>query len=192
MAELQADLQAPANPSAYPLSYFFLEPDNGPQNVLGQDACDSKGANDMHPPEDVRPAEALIKYVYESIRNSWMWDSSMFIIVFDEHGGFFDHVKSPAATPPGDFVGDDADGNPWDFKFDQLGVRVPALIISPWTRKNSINKCIHDHTSILATIERLFGLEPLTQRDRAARDFLDVFYQLQPRDTPAQSPDPAY
>jgi phospholipase C len=192
MNELQADLQSTPAIGEYPLSYVFLEPDNGPQKVLGQDECDSQGANDMHPPEDVRPAEALIKDVYESIRNSWMWDSAVLIIVFDEHGGFFDHVAPPPATPPGDYVDPgDADGNPYGFKFDRLGVRVPALIISPWTRRNSVHHCIHDHTSILATVERLFGLDPLTQRDRAARDFLDVFYQPRPRDTPARLPDPA-
>jgi phospholipase C len=146
----------------------------------------------MHPPSDVRDGEAFIKRVYETIRNSRVWMQSALVIVFDEHGGFYDHVSDAerqSAVPPGDGAGDYTYG----FRFNRLGVRVPALIISPWVRQNVIDHTTYDHTSILATVERLFGLRPLTNRDAAANDFLELFSQITPRDdAPLTLPEPAW
>jgi phospholipase C len=86
----------------------------------------------MHPADDVRKGEALVKNLYEAISGSALWPSSMFVIVFDEHGGFFDHVRPPPAVPPG------SSENPklktHNFPFDRMGVRVPALVISPYVQ----------------------------------------------------------
>src|SRR5262249_8379761 len=147
--------------------------------------------NDMHPPSDVRPGEALIKQVYETVRGSPVWNQSVFVVLFDEHGGFFDHVfppGAPAAVPPGDGAVDHSH----QVQFNPLGVRVPAIVVSPWVGRNLIDHTVHDHTSLLATVEKLFGLSPLTQRDAAANDFLEVFSQISPRaDTPQTLPPPA-
>jgi phospholipase C len=176
LSSLQRDLQDPN----YPFSYIFIEPDNGTPDhtIFGVGShCNSVKQNDMHPPSNVQDGEALIKQVYETIRNSPVWNQSMFVLVFDEHGGFFDHVIPPGAQAPGD------DGNGGhNFRFDQLGVRVPALIISPWVGRNVIDHTIYDHTSLLATVEKLFGLTTLTNRDATASDFLEVFSQIAPRD----------
>jgi hypothetical protein len=112
------------------------------------------------------------------------------IVTFDEHGGFYDHVPPPAATPPGDVQVDDYDKH--GFLFDRLGVRVPALVISPWIRRGVIDHTTYDHTSILATAERLYGMGALTGRDGNANDLLHLISLEAPRtDAPTTLPSPA-
>jgi phospholipase C len=188
LKSLRSDLQE----ATFDFSYIFIEPDNGMRGILGAIAdCNSVVQNDMHPPSDVRPGEALIKDVYESIRSSPVWNQSVFVVLFDEHGGFFDHVNPPGpptAVPPGDGA---IDSN-HNFQFNQLGVRIPAVIVSPWVGRNVVDHTQYDHSSLLATVEKLFGLDTLTQRDARANDFLEVFSQIMPRtDAPDVLPSPA-
>ncbi|HWX19819.1 MAG TPA: alkaline phosphatase family protein [Candidatus Binatia bacterium] len=150
--------------------YTFIEPryDTGNNYLAG---------NSMHPLNDIRKGEALVKQVYEKLRNSTRyWPETMVIITFDEHGGFYDHLSPPAAVPPGDQA---KYANPnYSFLFNRLGVRVPAIVVSPYTAKGTIvgdagnpsnPDTIFDHTSVLATVEKLFGLPALTNRDAAAK-----------------------
>ena len=106
----------------------------------------------------------------------------MFIITWDEHGGFYDHVAPlGGAVEPGDqpaFPG----ANRYGFRFDQYGPRVPAVVISPLIPANTIDHRPYDHSSILATIERLFKLQPLTKRDRAAQELSGLASLAAPRD----------
>src|SRR5436190_15250005 len=146
--------------------YNFIEPcyDTGNNYLDG---------NSMHPLNDIRKGEALVKSIYESLRSSPHWEDTMLIITFDEHGGFFDHEPPPATVPTGD---DSKYANPaYFFLFDRLGVRVPAIVVSAYTAKGTIigddptnPVTIFDHSSVLATVEKRFGIEPLTNRDRAA------------------------
>jgi len=139
----------------------------------------------------VRRGDELIKDVYETIRNSPVWEHSLLIITWDEHGGFYDHVAPPAAAAPGDAQADGVE-NHHQFAFDQLGPRVPALIISPLIPKNLIDHRTYDHTSVLATAERLLGLNPLTERDRRANSLHTLIQLPEPRsDTPAKLQAPA-
>jgi hypothetical protein len=111
-----------------------------------------------------------------------LWESSVLVITFDEHGGFYDHVPPPPAPSPNDGSIDHSYG----FRYDRLGVRVPALIISPWVPRHTVDHAQYDHTSLLATVERLFGLDHLTDRDLKAADFLATLSLPQPRtNTPA-------
>jgi phospholipase C len=182
LSALQSDLQDPH----FGISYIFVEPDNGQPDVFTFH-CNSVKKNDMHPPSDVRDGEALIKQVYETIRNSPVWNQSVFVVIFDEHGGFFDHVPPPRGYP----LGDGSVDNSHHFQFDQLGVRVPAVIASPWIPRNVIDHIKYDHTSVLSSVVRLFGLASLTQRDRAANQFLDMFSMITARtDTPVTLPSP--
>lgn len=164
--------------------------------------------NDFHPPfgvyrssdvdgamvldsavSDVRAGEALVASVYDAIRTSATPDGSnalntLLLITFDEHGGTYDHVPPPDATPP------DADADPGEmgFSFDRLGARVPTIAVSAYTRSNTI---IHDemhHGSVIATLCRLHGLSPLTRRDAGANDLLSVVNLQTPRD-PRDWPD---
>src|SRR4029077_19370433 len=85
------DLQA----AQYPYNYVFIEPS---YDVLNE----YKRGSSQHPRGDVTRGEALIKQTYEAIRNSPHWTSSVLIVTWDEHGGFFDHQPPPIAVPPGD------------------------------------------------------------------------------------------
>jgi phospholipase C len=174
-----ADLQAP-----FPYNCVFIEPSYCLLN-------DYKGSTSEHPLDDVRLGEGLIKSTYEAIRNSPIWNNSALIITWDEHGGFFDHAIPGAAVDPGDTTPTDKN-NRYGFTFQQYGPRVPAVVISPWIPKNIVDHRLHDHSSIPATLEELFGLDPLTARDRAANTMLPLFSLDAPRtDTPATLPAPA-
>ena len=170
--------------------YTFIEPeyDTGGNFVSG---------NSMHPLNDVRKGEALVKLIYETLRNSpKYWADTMFIITFDEHGGFHDHVPPPAAVPTSD---DAKYANPdHPFSFNRYGVRVPAIVISAYTQKGTLigsdvtdSSTMFDHASILATVEKKFGLNALTQRDKNANT-LEVAATLTTArtDAPTTLPDP--
>jgi hypothetical protein len=167
----------------FPHSYVFIEPNSGEKVSFGFGSIGGGTEDDMHPPSDIRNAEALVKRVYEGLRNSPLWDKSVLVITFDEHGGLFDHVPPPKVPP----LDDGSVDHTYGFRYDQLGVRVPALIISPWVRRNSIDHTVYEHSSIIASVVRLFGLEHLTSRDRDAADFLSKLPEKTPRtDAPAR------
>ncbi|HYL45870.1 MAG TPA: alkaline phosphatase family protein [Candidatus Limnocylindrales bacterium] len=151
----------------YPAQFIWIEPN------YGHVTSDYIGGNSQHPLDGITGGEALIKATYCAIRNSPNWETSMLVITWDEHGGFFDHAIPPRAVPPGDapqFSGANKNG----FAFDQYGPRVPAVIISPLIPANTIDHRPYDHASIPATLERLFNLAPLTSRDRAANDLRSI------------------
>ncbi|XP_047251367.1 non-specific phospholipase C2 isoform X2 [Capsicum annuum] len=105
--------------------------------VVEQRYMDSKlqPANDDHPSHDVYQGQMFVKEVYETLRASPQWNQTLFVITYDEHGGFFDHVPTPVSgvPSPDGIVGPE----PFDFKFDRLGVRVPTIMISPWIEKGT-------------------------------------------------------
>jgi phospholipase C len=150
-------------------SYSFIEP-------RYFDIPLTTPANDMHPSHDVRNGERLIAQVYDALRSGdpAQWESSLLVVVFDEHGGFFDHVPPPAAVRP--------DGNLASngFAFDRLGLRVPAILVSPLMPRQVV-KTVFDHTSILATAKKIFGLPNfLTARDAAAASLEGLLGPLRP------------
>jgi hypothetical protein len=112
--------------------------------------------NDDHPPHDVMRAEKLIADVYNALRgNEELWRSTLLVIFYDEHGGFYDHVSPPSASPP--------DDHREEYAFDRLGVRVPALLISPWV-DSRIEHTLFDHTSLLRYLTEKWQLRPLPSR----------------------------
>jgi phospholipase C len=168
----------------YPYAYTFIEPSYNA-------AADYKCSTSQHPLDDVTRGEALIKCTYEAIRNSPLWNGSLLIVTWDEHGGFYDHVAPPEAAPPGDTV-PGSGHNQYGFAFDRYGPRVPALIVSPLIPRNLIDHRLYDHASVPATLEVLFDLQPLTNRDGAARDLTPLLTLPAPRaDAPASLPSPA-
>ena len=166
------DFASEVNKPTFGEKFVFIEPRYGSHKFDVTGPGDFTCGNSMHPLDDVTRGERLMKDVYETIRNSPHWDHSLLIVTFDEHGGFFDHVRPGATVPPGDLQ--TASYVQFNFKFDQLGVRVPALVISPYTRKGVIDHTVYDHTSMLATVEQLFGMGNLTNRDQAAADILHL------------------
>jgi phospholipase C len=160
------DFKARALASKLP-AYTFLEPSFG------------SGGNSQHPNYDVSAGEQLLHDVYYALRNGPGWNNTLLIITYDEHGGNYDHVPPPwGATPPDNTVGE------WGFDFTRFGVRVPALLISPRITAGTVFRAkrgVIDHTSVLKTIEELWGLDPLTERDKAAPDLGDVLTLATPR-----------
>lgn len=127
-------------------SYCFIEPRYSSGMVEGT----FRPQNDQHPDSDVAEGEQLIHDIYTAIRrNTKVWESSMLVIVYDEHGGIYDHVPPPPATPPGDGPSPEP-----SFNFDRYGVRVPAVIVSPYTDHTVLND-VFDHTSLIATARKL-------------------------------------
>jgi hypothetical protein len=179
LTHFAADLQSP-----YTCQYTFIEPN------YGDITSSYRGGSSQHPMDDVYGGEGLIKAVYEAIRNSPVWDTSLLIITYDEHGRFYDSVPPPAATPPND--DSPSTHNQWGFTFAQLGVRVPAVVVSPWIAPHTVDHTVYDHSSVPATIGRLFGRPPLTARDAAANDVTPVFTEPHPRtNAPTKLNDPA-
>jgi phospholipase C len=118
------------------------------------------GASDDHPTHDSSFAQALIASVVAALGASPQWNRCLFVLTYDEHGGFFDHVPPPALS---------AQVEP-DAEFRNLGFRVPSLVIGPHVRRGCAVNTVFDHTSVLATVSRRFGLEPLNARVAAAAD----------------------
>jgi phospholipase C len=97
------------------------------------------GSNDDHPPSDVLAGQELVLKLYNAVINSPKWDKTLLVVVYDEHGGFYDHVPTQPA--------EDDDPN-----FRRYGVRVPAFIISPWVERGKVSSTVFDHTSIIKSI----------------------------------------
>lgn len=169
----------------YSVQLTFIEPN------YGHVATDYTGGNSQHPLDDVTSGEALLKTVYEAIRNSPIWTTSLLVVTWDEHGGFFDHVAPPACVAPGD-VPKFRSANKYGFTFEQYGPRVPAVVISPLIPANLIDHRVYDHASIPATLEAIFNLPAMTQRDAKANHLLSLVSLTSPRtDAPESLPEPA-
>ncbi len=126
-------------------------------------------------PQDIQLGESFVARVVNAVLKSPAWEETLLIWTYDEHGGYYDHVPPPAAIPPDSIAPmtgpGDAPGG-----YDLYGVRVPAVVVSPWSRPNSVTNVVHDHTSVLATIEAQWNLPALTYRDANAAslaDFID-------------------
>jgi phospholipase C len=115
-------------------SVSWIDPNFCDLNLVGS------SSNDDHPPSDIQDGQELVFRVYNALASGPSWDKTMLFVTYDEHGGFFDHVSPPSAE-------DDDPAN-----FGHYGVRVPAMIVSPWVAAGSVSKTVFDHTSIIKTI----------------------------------------
>ena len=122
--------------------------------------------NDDHPPHHPMFGQLFISSIYSALAKSRHWSTSLLVVTYDEHGGFFDHVPPPTAPDDRAALG-----------FDQLGFRVPTLIAGPYVKTDYVSSVRHDHTSVLKHIENTFGLSALTMRDAAANDLSDAIDQ---------------
>jgi phospholipase C len=157
--------------------FTWIQPRTGPHGI-------NKPPTWQHPDASVIEGERLIKQVYEAIRASPKWEETLFLITYDEHGGFADHVTPPyqGVPAPDDNVASNG------FKFDQLGIRTPTIAISPWIAKGTI---VHEgiaseqptptsafeSTSIMATSNIILGLQhakPLGKRMAWANTFASL------------------
>jgi phospholipase C len=177
-------------------SYTFIEP-----NML----CSRKYGpeNDMHPAfaitetgaaTNVLYGEELIFEIYQALLQSPDWNSTLLIITFDEHGGTYDHVPTPppaAVAPDNRSIPPSAPGFS-GFDFKRFGVRVPAVLVSPWIKQGTVCNTTFDHTSIIKTVSnRWLGGQHLTERDRKAQDLSELLSGTTARaDTPDVKPNP--
>jgi phospholipase C len=118
--------------------------------------------NDDHPPHDIQLGQAFLSSIIHAVGQGPQWSRALIVISYDEHGGFFDHVAPPTVVD-----------ERVDEGFCQLGVRVPGLILSPYSRAGRVSSTLYEHSSVPAFIGWLFGLDPLTLRDANANFFLD-------------------
>jgi phospholipase C len=135
-------------------------------------------AETEEPPQDMALGEAWAAKVIQAVLESKAWDRTLLIYIYDEHGGYYDHVPPPAAIPP-DTIPPNV--NP-PGAYNLYGPRVPAIVISPYSAAGGVTSVIHDHTSVLATIEAKWNLPALTDRDANAHDVMDFLdLSLTPR-----------
>jgi phospholipase C len=140
--------------------------------MLGADFQSSDPAETEEDPQDVYWGELWAYGVVQAIIKSPQWPRTILIYIYDEHGGYYDHVPPPAAVRPDDIAprlqpGDPAGG------YDMYGPRVPAIVVSPYAKANGVTEVVHDHTSVLATIEAKWNLPSLTNRDANAETVMD-------------------
>ena len=112
----------------------WIDPNFKDSTLYGGDS------NDDHPPSDVRDGQLLVLSVYHAIASSPLWEKTLLLITYDEHGGFYDHVPPPPAE----------DDDP--AQFGLYGLRVPAILVSPWVARGFLSHTVFDHTSIIKTI----------------------------------------
>ncbi len=182
--------KAAKTPGGLP-EYSFIEP-------IYLDSLTWGRENDMHPqsqplnfdgPSNVEEGEKLLYTVYEAVRNSPDWDSTLLLILFDEHGGCYDHVPPPTsancnfAISPDDIVIPQTQTGGSGFKFDRLGVRVPAIVVSPYTAAGTVLNTVYDHTSALSTIVNCLKLPTgkLGKRQEVAPDLSEALNLNKPR-----------
>jgi len=154
--------------AAFP-AYSFIEP-----------SYYDPGANDDHPTHDVAAGDRLIANVYNALRaNEDLWSKCLLVVLYDEHGGFYDHEIPPGTVPP--------DHHQEEYTFDQLGLRVPAILVSPWMNKGVLNKAF-DHTSLLKYLTDKWNLGPLGARTAQAATFADAIGAKARTDCPMELP----
>jgi phospholipase C len=161
---------------SHPIEQFWVDARNGSlANVVFVDpdytdaAEDNGTSNDYHPKGSVLVAEQFVARVHNALKDGPQWQRMVFVLNFDEHGGFFDHVPPPACrddtvqTGPGPFP---------DLK--RLGFRVPAIAMGPFAPRKIESAGPYEHCSILRMIEWRFGLDPMRMRDRYAKNLADA------------------
>jgi phospholipase C len=148
-------------------------------------------------PQDIRKGESFAAEVINAVLHGAGWPHTLLIWVYDEHGGYYDHVPPPPAVPPDDVAGRSAIGKGGPLQrlfqpvfprlvrrkenldqgshcYDRYGFRVPAVIVSPYARPDYVSSVVLDHTSVLRLVEEKWNLPALTARDAAANTPLDA------------------
>jgi phospholipase C len=185
-----------------PISQYFTDLQNGTLPQVAQIEAPSDAGLDEHPtnsdasPTNIQTGANWVSTLINGLMQSSSWKSSVFILTYDENGGFYDHVSpQPAVSPDGikpvDLLPNDicttSTGPTCDFTY--TGYRVPLIVVSPYTKKNYVSHTVADHTAILKLIETRFNLPALTKRDAAQMDMTEFFnFTSPPWMTPPNPP----
>jgi phospholipase C len=191
-----------------PVDQFLTDAQNGtlPQVAFVEPA--SAEGLDEHPADigsgavDIQQGAKFVASLINGFMSSQSWKDSVFILTWDEGGGFYDHVSpqpmpSPDGIPPKDLRAGDiclnSDGSVNSSptcNFQYTGYRLPLVVISPFTKKNYVSHTVADYTAILKFIETRFNLKNLTARDAAQMDMTEFFdFNAVPWRTPPTPPD---
>ncbi len=152
-------------------------------------AEDMGTSNDYHPWGNLLVAEGFLAQVHDALKNSPQWDRMVFVLNFDEHGGFFDHVSPPECKDDTKLAG----AGPFP-NLKRLGFRVPAIAMGPFAPRKIEKSGPYEHCSVLKMIEWRWSLEPMTMRDRYAKNFaeaLDFTKRREAIELPPYDPPPA-
>ena len=144
--------------------------------VLGADFEDTDPAETEEDPQDMYWGEAWAATLIQRVLDSKTWQRTLLIYIYDEHGGYYDHVPPPPAIAPDAIPPKLQPGDP-PGAYNVYGPRVPAIVVSPYSRAGGVTSVVHDHASVLATIQAKWNLPALTDRDANANtimDFLDL------------------
>jgi phospholipase C len=166
------DFEVDAQTSGGLPNYSYIEPNYmdslrwGPENDMHPESH----AAELYGISNVEEGEKLVYRVYSAVRSSPDWSSTILIILFDEHGGCYDHVPPPATVSPDNIVIPQSQPGGSGFRFDRLGVRVPVIVVSRFTPAGTILNQVFDHTSLLKTVMNCFILpnDALGNRAREA------------------------
>jgi len=134
----------------------------------------SAGLHNEHPQKNIQAGQRFVAQIIDAVMKSPNWKRTALFFMYDEHGGFYDHVPPPKACPP-DEIQPILEAKDVPGKFDRLGVRVPMIVISPYAKKHYVSHTVFDHTSILRFVQARFNLPALTARDAHARPPIDMF-----------------
>jgi phospholipase C len=197
------------------MEQFFADADSGNLPSFCIVDPDFRGFSEENP-QDIRKGESFAAEVINRVMHGPGWPGTLLIWTYDEHGGYYDHVAPPAAVPPDDIPGRSLVAHPSLLRgvlkvlfpgyvrhaeqlvmgpdcYDTYGFRVPAVIVSPYARRDCVLSDIFDHTSILKLLEEKWNLPALTQRDAAAISPLGALDLTAPPAflTPPELPAPA-
>lgn len=188
---------------AQPLSTFYSDAAAGnlPEFSFIDPSCCGVGTNSMHPTGLISDGEAFIKNVYDALRASPQWNETLFILTFDETGGFHDHVPPPLAVRPDNLTYTETapNGEKYTFSFDRLGGRIPTILISPWVAKGLVEQkgtdsngktVSYSASSILRTLGYLWDFAPFTPRVGSSASFDHLIRNVKRDDTPTALPEP--
>jgi phospholipase C len=140
-------------------SFSLLDPDYGTQS--------------QENPQNIVVGEAFLARVVRALGSSPLWPRTLFILTYDEHGGYYDHVPPPPALAPDAIPPSVQPGESTYDGFARYGFRVPAVVVGPYAKPGHVSHTLYDHTSILALLERKWNLPAITHRDANANDLTD-------------------
>jgi len=149
-------------------AYSLVDPKVGALEFLG--GRPRYDGDDEENPQNIRYGEQFVASVVNAVLQSPAWPRTMLVWMYDEHGGYYDHVPPPRAPKPDSIAPQGVVG-----AYDRYGVRVPAVVVSPYARPGYVSPVTYDHTSVLAFLEHKWNLPALTHRDANAAPMLDFF-----------------
>ncbi len=145
-------------------------------------------ATDEHPPADVQLGQRFVARVIDALMKSPAWAHSALFIMYDEPGGFYDHVPPPPACPPDD-IEPMLEKRHVRARFDRFGMRTPFIVVSPFAKAHYVSHEVYSHSSVPRLVQARFGLPALSARDANASVPFDLFdFEHPPFSSPPSLP----